>query len=360
MKAAVCYEFGQPLVVEEVEIDPPQLGEVKVSVAATAICHSDIHLIEGEWGGRLPVVAGHEAAGTVTDVGDGVTAVKPGDRVVVSLIRSCGRCFYCASGFPTQCEGSFALDRESRLHSLQGDPIHQGIWTAAFAEHIVVHQSQVVSIPQSMPWPQAALLACGVMTGVGAVVNTAQVEPGSSVVVVGVGGVGLNAVQGAALSGAYPIIAVDLLDDKLAASRAFGATHTVNAAEVESLPAAIGQLTAGRGADTVFVTVGDTAAINQSFRLSRKRGTVVIVGLSQLKAKAALPAYFHVMQEKKVIGSYMGSARLNIDIPRLIQLYQNGRLKLDELISASYPLAQINEAIESTKQGHALRNVILF
>src|SRR5262245_60861658 len=231
MKAAVCYAFGKPLVVEEVEIAAPQSGEVKVRLAATAICHSDVHLIRGEWGGDLPVVAGHESAGVVEEVGENVTLVRPGDAVVVSLLRACGRCFYCTTGLPHMCGARFALERESRLRNQRGEALHQGIRTAGFAEYAVVDQSQVVKVPSDMPLDRAALLACGVITGLGAVVNTARVGPGESVVVIGTGGVGLNAIQGAVLAGAHPIVAVDRLDVKLAAAREFGATHTINAAQ---------------------------------------------------------------------------------------------------------------------------------
>ena len=192
MKAAVCYELGAPLVVEEVEIDPPKQGEVKVRLAAAAICHSDIHFIRGDWVAKTPVVAGHEAAGVVEEVGEGVTLAKPGDLVVVSLLRSCGECFYCITGSPNLCDGEFALDKEIRLRNSRGEPIRRGIRTAAFAEYVVVDQTQVVQVPAEMPLDRAALLACGVITGLGAVVNTARVETGSSVVVIGVGGVGLN------------------------------------------------------------------------------------------------------------------------------------------------------------------------
>ena len=361
MKAAVCYEFGQPLVVEDIEIDPPQRGEVKVRLAATAICHSDIHIIRGEWGGQTPVVAGHEAAGVVEEVGDAVNLAQPGDRVVVSLLRSCGRCYYCAIGFPHLCEGQFALEAESRLHSRQGELIRQGIGVAAFAEYVIVDQSQVARVPESMPLDRAALLACGVITGVGAVVNTAEVEPGSSVVVIGVGGVGLNAVQGAGLSGAHPIIAIDLLDSKLTAARAFGATHTVNATDPEAAAEMVGELTMGRGADYVFVTVGNSAAVTQGLGLMRnRRGTLVLVGIPQATATVPFPVFEHVVQERRVIGSKMGSTRLSVDVPQLVQLYQSGRLKLDELITDRWPLERINEAIESTEKGNALRNVITF
>ena len=359
MKAAVCYESGKPLVVEEIEIDPPKKGEVKIRLVATAICHSDIHLIQGAWGEVAPVVAGHEAAGVVEEVGEGVATVKHGDRVVMSLLRSCGRCFYCATGSPHLCEGSFALNTESRLRNKSGEPIRQGLATAAFAEYAVVDQSQVVKVPDEMPLDRAALLACGVITGYGAVVNTAKVRPGSSVVVIGAGGVGLNAIQGAAISGAYPILAVDLLENKLAAAKAFGATHTANASEPETVVKTIKDLTSGRGANYVFATVGSSKAIAQGLDLLRKRGTLIIVGIPEVTATIPLPVAYHVMAERSVIGSLMGSTRLSVDIPRLVQLYQSGRLKLDELITARYSLEQINNAIASTERGEALRNVIV-
>ncbi len=360
MKAAVCYEFGQPLVVEEVELDPPQKGEVKVRIAAVAICHSDIHLLRGEWRRDLPVVAGHEASGIVEEVGEGVTLTKPGDHVVVSLLRACGRCFYCTTGSPHLCEGKFALSQESRLRNGRGEPIVQGIKTAAFAEYSVVDQSQVVPLPGEVPLDSASLLACGVITGLGAVVNTAKVEPNSSVVVIGIGGVGLNSVQGAVLAGAHPIIAIDLLDHKLAAAKTFGATHTINAAQQEAPAEIVRGLTSGRGADYAFVTVGSTAAVEQALGLIRRGGTVVLVGIPAESATIPLRIAHQVWNERRLLSSSMGSTRLSVDVPRLVALYQHGRLKLDELISARYPLEQINEAIESVEKGEALRNVIVF
>ncbi len=362
MKAAVCYEFGKPLVVEEVELDSPQAGEVKVRVAATAICHSDVHLVRGDWinwSSDPPVIAGHEAAGVVESVGAGVTRVQPGDPVVVSLLRSCGRCFYCTIGAPFMCEGTFALATEKRIHAKSGQPINQGIRTGAFAEQVVVDQSQLVKVPADMRLDRACLLACGVITGWGAVVNTAQAEPGSSVVVIGTGGVGLNAVQGAALSGAYPIIAVDIVDKKLAAARNFGATHTINSKQ-QDVAATVKGLTAERGADYMFVTVGSPAAVTQGMGLIRHGGTVVLVGIPHAGATAPIPIGDFVVKGQKVIGSNMGSTRLSVDVPRLVELYRHGRLKLDELISARYPLERINEAIESMERGEALRNVITF
>ena len=359
MKAAVCYEFGKPLVVEEIDIDPPQKGEVRVRLVATSICHSDVHIITGDWAGTVPVVAGHEAAGIVEEVGETVTLTKPGDAVVVSLLRSCGRCFYCTIVSPYGCEAKYALDTENRLHNKRGEPLRQGMRMAAFAEYIVVDQSQVVQVPKEMPMDRAALLACGVITGVGAVVNTAKVRPGDSVVVVGSGGVGLNAVQGAVLTGAYPIIAVDILNSKLDAALAFGATNTINSQKKNAIEA-VKILTSGRGAVWVFVTVGSAAAVADAFQMLRREGTVVVIGQPEAGAAVSFPVEQFIRGGRRVMGCTMGSTRLSVDIPWLVSLYQCGRLKLDELITAHYPLEQINEAIEAMVRGEALRNVIMF
>lgn len=359
MKAAVCYEFGQPLVIEELVLSPPQAGEVKVKLAACAICHSDIYSMEGAWGGTLPAVYGHEAAGVVTEVGRGVTLAKPGDRVVVSLIRSCGHCYFCAQGQRHICETQFPLAHESRLHNKEGQSIAQGVYTGGFAEYVVVEESQVVQVPEDMPFDSASLLACGVITGLGAVVNTAQVPAGSSVVVIGTGGVGLNSVQGAALSGAHIIIAIDLLDNKLAAAKAFGATHGANSSK-ENAKEVVHSLTEGRGADYVFITVGSVKAIEQGITFLRRGGSLVVVGMPAVGAKAAIEVSNFAYNSQRLLGSNMGSTRLRVDIPKLVTLYQQGRLKLDELITKRYPLEQINEAIAAVKRGEALRNVIVF
>jgi Zn-dependent alcohol dehydrogenase len=359
MKAAVCYEFGEPLVVEEVVIDPPQAGEVLVKVAACAICHSDIHALEGAWGGALPAVYGHETAGVVIEVGTGVTHTQPGDHVVVSLIRYCGHCFFCVQGQSHLCEAQFALHKESRLHTEDGRSITQGIKVGGFAEYVVVHESQVVPIPHEIPLESAALLACGVITGLGAVVNTARVPSGSSVVVIGTGGVGLNSIQGAQLSGAQPIMAVDLLPEKLAAAKAFGATHLLNPAEGD-VKTAVLALTHGRGADYVFVTVGSGKAIEQGTTLMRRGGTFVMVGMPPSGVKLQVEATDFAYDNQQILGSNMGSTRLPVDVPKLVELYQEGRLKLDELVTARYRLEEINEAITAVNRGEALRNVIVF
>jgi Zn-dependent alcohol dehydrogenase len=348
MKAAVCYAFGAPLVVEDVSIDAPHAGEVQVRLAATAVCHSDLHLISGDWAGPLPVVAGHEAAGIIEAVGPDVASVKVGDRVIVSLLRSCGRCLQCTTGAPNNCRGSFALDRESRLRNADGQPLAHGINCAAFAEMVVVDPSQVVVVPEEMPLDRAALLGCGVITGVGAVLNTAKVAVGESVAVIGAGGVGLNAIQGAVLAGAHPIIAVDRVASKLDAARAFGATHaTLEPREV-------------RRVDYAFVTVGVPEAVAQAQQMIRPGGTVVVVGMPPLKAALSLRMFDLVWSEQRLLGSRMGSTRLHLDAPRLVDLYLRGRLKLDELITARYPLTDINDAITSMRSGEALRNVIMF
>lgn len=359
MKAAVCYEFGKPLVVEEIDMDPPQKGEVKVRLTATAICHSDIHSLRGDFRSNLPMVAGHESAGHVEEVGEGVILAKPGDGVVVSLLASCGQCRYCQSGLPHLCEADWPLKKESRLRNQKGQRLTAMGKVGGFAESVIVHQSQLVKIPQEMPMDRAALLACGVITGFGAVVNHARVKPLSSVVVIGTGGVGLNAVQGAAFSGASPIIAVDRLDNKLKAARAFGATHTINAGQEDAVKA-VQQLTSGRGADYVFVTVGSAAAIGQGVSMSSRCGMTVIVGLPPAKESVSLSPFELVTGERTLSGCWMGTTRLSLDVPRLVALYQAGRLKLDELITGRYPLEQINQAIEAVEKGEALRNVIIF
>jgi Zn-dependent alcohol dehydrogenase len=330
---------------------------VKVRIAATAICHSDIHVIRGDLGFGVPIVAGHESSGYIEELGDGVTTIKKGDNVVISMLPSCGRCVSCVSGNPQNCEYKFPLSTESRLHNKKGQPLIHMVRTATFAEYAIVDQSQVVSIPGDMPMDRAALLACGVITGFGAVVNRAQVRPMQSVVVVGCGGVGLNSVQGAAICGANPIIAINVLDSKLEAAKTFGATHVVRA-DGKDLVQAVKDLTGGRGADYIFVTVGNISAIQQAYPMTAIRGMVIQVGLPPRGGMVSIPGF--MFGERTITSSHMGSTKLSTDIPKLIDLYRTGRLKLDELVTARYPLARINEAIEAVELGEALRNVIMF
>jgi S-(hydroxymethyl)glutathione dehydrogenase / alcohol dehydrogenase len=359
MKAAVVREFGKPLIIEDVVLGAPEAGEVQVKVAACAICHSDIHYAEGAWGGAPPLILGHEASGVVEEIGLGVAGVKVGDSVIVSLIRHCGQCFHCSRGEPTQCETQFPLDVPGRIRDTAGSPIKQGIRTAAFAEQTVVHESQCVVMPKDLGFEQASLLACGVVTGLGAVTNTAKVPVGSSVVVIGTGGVGLNSIQGARLSGAHPIIAIDLSDTKLEAARTFGATHGVNPSREDAV-ATVRALTEGRGADTVLVTVGSAPAMAQGVELLRRTGTIVLVGMPASGVKLPLEVGDIADFAQTVTGSKMGSTRPKTDIPKLIDLYKDGRLLLDELVTNRYPLDQINEAFASVTKGEALRNVIVF
>jgi S-(hydroxymethyl)glutathione dehydrogenase / alcohol dehydrogenase len=359
MKAAVCRAFGEPLVLEELELAPPRAGEVRVRVAACAICHSDIAFAEGAWGGDLPAVYGHEAAGFVEEVGPGVTRVALGDRVVVSLLRSCGRCFFCDRGQSHLCEGTFPADREGGLRTGEGQPVLQAMHTATFAEEAVVDESQLAVVPESVPLDVAALLGCGVVTGVGAVTERAAVPEEASVVVVGTGGVGLNSVQGALVSGADPIVAVDVSPAKRAAARHFGATHAIDPA-VGDPAEAVRELTGGRGADFVFVTVGRASVIENGLGLVRRGGTLVVVGMPPSDESFKVVAVDLAHNDVRILGTKVGSAQLDVAVPRFVELYEQGRLKLDELISGRYPLELINDAIADANRGEALRNVVVF
>ncbi|MFC4272894.1 zinc-binding dehydrogenase [Sneathiella chungangensis] len=359
MKAAVCREFKQPLRIEDLKLAPPEEGEVRVKLKACAICHSDITYMDGGWGGDLPMVFGHEAAGLVIETGAGVREIDVGDHVLVTLIRSCGHCPDCENGEPFICATPFPIDGNSRLTSAAGEKVVQGLRTGAFAEEVVVDQSQLVIIPEHLPMEAASLLSCGVITGLGAVVNTAHVPYGASVVVIGCGGVGLNAVQGAALVNADPIIALDLVDEKLTAALEFGATHTVNPLANDAADQ-IRSLTRGRGADYVFVAAGSPKAFEQGLDLLAPSGTLVIVGMPPTGQKIAVEAGNIAGSGQKILGSKMGSTRLRIDIPKLVALYEAGNLKLDELITGRYPLEQINQAIDEVRADKALRNVIIF
>ena len=357
--AAVCREQGQPLSIEEVVLAAPGAGEVEVRVVACGICHSDLSYLTGAWEAVLPAVYGHEAAGIVVGVGPGVTGVEPGQRALVTLVRSCGTCFFCDRDQPALCDTSFPLDDTGPLSTPDGEPVVHGFRTGAFAERIVVHQSQVVPIPAELPFDCASLLACGVLTGFGAVANTARVDTGDSVVVIGTGGVGLNSVQAAALAGAQPIVAVDLDGSKLQAARAFGATHTVNPQE-EAARDVVDALTGGRGADYVFVTVGAASAMESGMQLVRRGGNLVVVGMTPSGVRAAYDPAELAHDGRSILGSKMGSTLPAVDVPRLAELYAQGRLLLDELITGRYALEQINEAVASTASGTALRNIIVF
>ncbi len=358
IQAAVCRAFGEPLVIEDITLAEPNMGEVEVTLDAVAICHSDISFAEGAWGGHLPAVYGHEAAGIVTAVGPGVTSVKEGASVVVTLIRACGACPNCASGKPTICDTP--IDGvQGPISTNDGGPLLQAMACGAFAEKVVVDQSQIVEIPEDMGKDVACLLSCGVITGVGAAVNAAGLRAGQDVVVIGAGGVGLNAIQGARIAGARRIVAVDMTEEKLDIAKEFGATHGVLGSNPKPWRAAMKAL-GGRGADAVLVTVGAVPAYNQATRYLGWGGKVVAIGMPHAGAMAEYEPMGLSYQGHGIQGSKMGDVVIQRDIPWMVDLYQQGRLKLDELISGRWSLDQINEAIADTKTGSAKRNVIMF
>lgn len=357
IRAAVCHAFGAPLSVDTVELRAPRGREVEVTLKAVAICHSDISYAEGAWGGVLPAVYGHEAAGHVTALGPDAKGLAVGDSVVVSLIRACGTCATCGTGRPVACETPVD-DADTPLHSTEGAPLHQAMATGGFAERVVVDQSQIAAIPADMPMPSAALLSCGVITGVGAVVNAAALRAGQDVVVIGAGGVGLNAIQGARVAGARRIVAVDMTEEKLADARSFGATDGVLATEEKPWRRAHDLL--GRGADAVIVTVGVIPAYQTAPRYLGPGGKVVMVGMPHTGAEASYEPVIFAATGQAMVGSKMGDVVLARDIPWMIDLYQQGRLELDALVSRTWALDEINEAIADTRAGAARRNVIVF
>lgn len=359
VRAAVCHRFGAPLESEEVVLRHLGPNEVLVRMTACAVCHSDVSYIDGEWGGVLPAVYGHEAAGVVEETGREVTGLAPNDAVVVTLVRSCGCCERCRSGQPTLCEGLPPVDADPVLTAADGTHLHQGMRTAAFAEAVLVDASQVVAVEPTIPAASACLLACGVLTGVGAVLNSARVSEGSTVVVLGVGGVGLNCVQGALLAGAERVIAVDLVPKKLELARAFGAHETVTAATVNTAEA-VRELTASRGADYVFVAAGVSRLIELGAVLLRRGGTLAIVGLPPSGTSIALDPVAIADGSLRIVGSKMGASLPRVDIPRLAALYRTGSLKLDELVAARYDFDHINDAVDATREGAQLRSVVIF
>ncbi len=362
MKAAVLYEPNKPMEVQTVDLDDPSDGEVLVRIAAAGVCHSDLHLIKGEWTTPLPAVLGHEGAGVVEKVGAGVTRVKPGDHVILNFRANCGQCHYCVVGRPVLCDGidtprSAMFDGTVRLHR-NGADIHHMARVSCFAEYAVVPESGAVPVRKDMPLDRACLIGCAVMTGVGAVANTARVRPGDTVAVIGCGGVGLNAVQGAVLAGADRIIAVDLLDNKLEYARQFGATDVINAGNGDAAGRVL-EMTGG-GVDFAFEAIGNPAAIQQAYEMCRMGGTTVIVGMAPEDDVLEFNALSIPRTERAIVGSWYGSARPWVDLPRLADMYMRGRLKIDELISRSYPLEQINEAYDALQAGEVARSVLTF
>ena len=356
IKAAVCTAFRAPLEVQTVHIRPPEMGEIEVTLKAVAICHSDISFADGAWGGDLPAVYGHEAAGIVTGVGAGVRGLEAGDHVIVTLIRACGTCPSCAGGKPVICETGNTST--APLTTTDGGPLIAAMNCGAFAEKTVVDQSQVVKIPRTMPMPAASLVACGVITGIGAVVNAAKLRAGQDVVVIGAGGVGLNAIQGARIAGARRIVAVDMTEEKLAIAKEFGATDGILATQAKPWRAA--KKAIGRGADAVIVTVGAIPAYDQAPQYLANGGQVIMVGMPHSGDMSTYEPVMLAATGQGMTGSKMGDVVIARDIPWMLDMYKQGRLKLDELVSKKWKLEQINEAIADTKTGSAKRNLIIF
>ncbi len=362
--AAVFYAPHTPFTVESLDLQPPQAGEVLVKMAAAGVCHSDWHLMTGATNHPLPVVPGHEGAGVVEAVGAGVTRLQPGDHVALNWAPSCGHCFYCLRGRPSLCQtyvepiwAGTMLDGTTRL-TKNGQPVYHFSALACFADYVVVPDVCCVPLPKAVPFEIAALIGCAVTTGVGAVLNTAKVEPGSSVVVIGAGGVGLSVIMGAKLAGAAQIIALDAHEAKGDMALAFGATDfLLNHPETND---AVRQMTGGRGADYVFEAVGIPALQEQSLELTRPGGTAVLVGISPMGSGTNLPGAILTRQEKTVTGSYYGTANTARDFPLYADLYQKGKLDLDRLISKKYPLEKINEAYADMLSGGVARGVLVF
>lgn len=363
MRAAVLYKYGEPLAIAEVHLDDPGPAEVLVKIAASGVCRSDLHVMKGEWRPPLPIVLGHEASGTVEAVGDRVTHVRPGDPIILSFAPHCGYCRYCATGSPHLCATMRAelpgmLPGGSTRLSKDGQRLHHFARTASFAEYAVIHQSAAIPVAPGVSLELAALVGCAVTTGVGAVINTARVRPGSDVAVIGCGGVGLNIVQGARLAGAARIIAVDLHAEKLDLARQFGATDTIDA-RAEDPVRAIEQLTGG-GADYTFEALGSGPTIQVAYNALRPGGTAVVVGMAPTGEEASIDAYAMAFQEKTLKGCFYGSARGSVDMPRLVTLAQAGQLDLDSLVTRRYDLSDINEAYAALERGEPGRGLIVF
>jgi S-(hydroxymethyl)glutathione dehydrogenase/alcohol dehydrogenase len=361
MRAAILHEIGKPLAVDDVDLEAPRPDEVCVRIAATGVCHSDLHYIRGDLPYPLPVILGHEAAGVVEAAGSAVATVRPGDHVVLLFAPACGRCRYCDAGRPHLCEMRYRVrgkmpDGTTRLR-WRGREVHHFTCVSSWAERVVVPESGVLRIGEEIPFTVAALLGCAVTTGVGAVMNTAQVRPGTSVAVFGTGGVGMNVIQGARIAGAAVIIAVDLLEHRLEAARRFGATHTINAGEEDPVRT-IHTLTHG-GADYAFEVIGRAAVVRQAVDSLARGGVAVAVGLPAAREEYAVPGPALVLNERTLHGCFYGSARLRHDIPRLLELYQGKRLLLDELVTATYPLDRVNDAVAALDRGEGLRGLLV-
>jgi S-(hydroxymethyl)glutathione dehydrogenase/alcohol dehydrogenase len=363
-KAVICRGLNAPVVVEQIEVDAPKSGEVMIKLAACGVCHSDLSVVTGTIPFPPPVVLGHEGAGTVVALGEGVTAVALGDHVLSSFVSMCGHCRYCQTGRPQLCDQASKTvttlpDGSVRTRDASGAALSVFCGCGVMAEYATLHVDNIVKIDQEMPLDRACLISCGVMTGVGAVVNTAKVEPGSVAVVFGCGGVGLSAIQGCAIAGARMVVAIDTSDFKLQMARDFGATHALNAQSDPNLVKTVLKLTGG-GADYAFECVGKGEIVAQAYGVLAKGGTAVAVGVSGPKDTTTIRTPTLTFQEKTLTGSNFGSGRPRQDFPRLIGLYRAGRLKLDELITRRYTIDEAPQAFDDLAQGRNARGVIIF
>ena len=360
MQAAVLREVNVPLAVEEVQTDAPGPREALIRTRASGVCHSDLHFVEGKYAIQMPAVLGHEAAGTVLAVGEQVRYLKPGDAVITCLSVFCGHCEFCLRGQPVLCTRADVVrgpEQPPRLRQ-NGTALTQFAQLGSYAEEMLVHEHATVKVREDVPFDRLALIGCGATTGLGAVLNTAQVEPGSTVAVVGCGGVGLNCIQGAALAGALRIIAIDTVETKLTLAREFGATDVIDASGGEVV-AKILDLTDG-GVDYSFEAIGLKETAEQCYEMLRPGGAATIIGMIPEGVKIEIDGGSFLRRERRIQGSSMGSNRFRTDMPRYIEFYRQGRLKLDELVSQQLRLAQINEAFADMKGGNVARSVIVF
>ena len=359
MKAAIFREVGKPLQIEQISISKPGPREVLIRTAAAGVCHSDLHFIEGLYPAQTPMVLGHESAGIVEQVGSDVTYVKPGDHVITCLSAFCGHCNKCLTGHLSLCQSpevSRKAEEESRLIQ-NSQPIHQFLNLSSFAEMMLIHEHALVKVREDMPMDRAALIGCSTTTGVGAVFHTAGVEPGSTVAVIGCGGVGLAAINGAAIAGAGIIIAVDMVESKLELAKVMGATHVINASQCDAVGEVL-ELTRG-GCDYTFEAIGLKATAEQAFKMLCAGGTATIIGMIPVGTMIELHGV-DFLSEKKIQGSNMGSNRFRIDMPRFVEFYLNGKLHLDQMISKHIKLAEVNAALDALKGGQEARHIIMF
>ena len=363
MGAAHPYAASRPLKIDELDLAPPGVGEILVRIKAAGLCHSDLSVINGDRPRPMPMALGHEAAGTVEQLGDGVNDLAVGDHVVLVFVPSCGHCHPCAEGRPALCEpgaaanGAGSLLNGARRLTRNGQTINHHLGCSAFATHAVVSRRSAISIDHELPFEHAALFGCAVLTGVGAVVNTAQVRAGTSVAVIGLGGVGLASVLGAAAAGARHVIAVDLADDKLTLAHTLGATHTFNAGAANVIEA-IRDATRG-GVDTAIEMAGSTRAFELAYRITRRGGMTVTAGLPPPDATWAMPAVNLVAEERTIKGSYVGTCVPMRDIPRYVDLFRGGRLPVDRLLTGTLALDDINRGFDLLHEGKAVRQVVL-